>query len=365
MTFGVLRSTASVLEAAGAQPAACGACTWSRRSVLAGAIGLALANGQAGAQPSRAAPVIDFHTHMCDRQLLQQKGGPPGPAKPDVAARLFDPAAQISDMDRYGVDINVITMSNALQGISWGNAQQDLQIHRRINDEIATKWVGRYPQRFVGACTLPMQDLSLAIPEMERCVRQLGCKVVEISSATPDGIYYGDRRLRPFWEAVHALNITAFIHPHLNASAPPLDDFALANSVGQGIEEAKVMSSMIYQGLFDHLPNLKVVVAHGGGFLPHYYGRMDRNVDNMPASARLISRKPSEYLRSFYYDSCLYSPDILAALIKIVGIERIVLGGDYPVGGVDSVGELRQLKTLSNTDIALITRQTPAGLLGI
>ena len=157
MSFAVRRRLADVLKRAGAQPRECAACAASRRSFLA----LAAAGAMGGlAAPLRVSyahgkpaggRVVDFHTHMCDRDLLARKGQ----ALVRTPDRLLNPAAHIADMDRTGVDVHVVTMSNAIQGISWGNAREDLEIHRRINDEIAEKWVGAFPGRFIGACSLP------------------------------------------------------------------------------------------------------------------------------------------------------------------------------------------------------------------
>ncbi|MET9871839.1 amidohydrolase family protein, partial [Streptomyces sp. NPDC006386] len=141
----------------------------------------------------------------------------------------------------------------------------------------------------------------------------------------------------PVWEAIAERDLVVFMHPH-GVKDPWYLDYGLWNSIGQTVEEARALSSMIYEGLLDHLPTLKIVVSHGGGYLPHYCGRLDRNVHNMPHSARNITRLPSEYLRDLYYDTCVYDPEVLAALVGRVGANRIVLGSDYPVGDPDPVG---------------------------
>src|SRR5262249_49453027 len=161
---------------------------------------------------------------------------------------------------------------------------------RRVND-CAAAWCAAHPKRFVGSFVLPLQDVDSSLREMERAVGELKLKVANLSSS------YGGEDLR------HSR-----FHPFLGAPAPPrgpgfippegvkdlgFQDFGLGNSVGQPIEEAKVMSSIIYEGIFDRFPGVKIVMAHGGGYLPHYFGRLDRNVTNMPASTKNISRKPS------------------------------------------------------------------------
>jgi len=343
----------------------CMQCTLARRSFLQlGAMTLAAsAAGPALAQSARAG-IIDFHTHMITPDL-------PVNLLPSMRSlkleqwlqAMREPRLHIEHMERVGVGSHVVSFGNATQGISWGDAQHDLRVVRGINDRIARDWVARNPGRFHGAATLPTQDVKLAIGELERAVTTLGFRVLQISSNTVDGIYYGDPRMDPLWRAIEALDVTVFVHPHGQENAPPLDQFSLANSVGQGIAELKVMTSIIYNGVFEKFPKVKIVVAHGGGFLPHYYGRLDRNAAERPETGKNLKKLPSEYLKSFYFDSCVYSPAIMAALIEIVGVERIVLGGDVPVGEPDPVAALRRTPGLTPAQFDMITRETPSRLL--
>lgn len=360
----------------------CPQCAMARRAFLGrGALavsgliagGSAMLSAAAAAKPadtSRASSgtlgPIDFHTHMMDPDLPNLiTGAMTSEHVADWLKAMASPEIHVAHMDRYGVGSHVVGYSNATQGISWGDAQHDLACYRRTNDRIARDWVAAHPGRFHGAFGLPTQDVGLSVKELERAVTKLGMKVLQISSCTPDGVYFGDRRFDPLWEAVQHYGVTVFIHPHGQDNKPPFDDFALSNSVGQGVEEVKVMTSIIYNGVFDRFPNVKIVIAHGGGFLPHYYGRLDRNAVERPQTMRHIGRMPSEYLKSFYYDSCVYGPEILAALIRIVGIDRVVLGSDYPVGEADGVGELRRTPALTEADFRRIMVETPARLLDL
>ena len=125
-------------------------------------------------------------------------------------------------------------------------------------------------------------------------------------------------------------------------------EYSLWNSIGQPIEEAKLLASLILEGVLEQLPELRIVISHGGGFLPHYAGRLDRNVTNMPDSVRNISRRPSEYLRDLYYDTCVYDVSVLEALVERVGADRIVFGSDYPVAGdEDHLAFVRSARNLS------------------
>jgi len=319
-------------------------------------------------------PVIDFHAHMLDRDVLARcegrtvLGGFGTRAWPLTAKwlaiyeKMLEPALQVEDMDRRSVDMHVISSSTVIQGTSWADPETDLDLCRRVNDR-AAEWCALYPRRFVGSFVLPLQDIDLALRELERAVGALGLKVANVSSAY-GGRYLGHPGFHPFWEAAARAGVTVFVHPEGTRDLW-FQYFALWNSVGQPIEEAKAMASIIYEGIFDRYPAIKIVMAHGGGYLPHYCGRLDRNVANMPESAKNISKKPSEYLRAFYYDTCTYGADIAAALIARVGADRLVMGSDYSLGEPDPVAAVQQVAAIAPADLPLVTGGTAARLLGM
>jgi aminocarboxymuconate-semialdehyde decarboxylase len=233
----------------------------------------------------------------------------------------------------------------------------------RCANERVAEWVRLHPDRFVGTFTLPMQDVKLALEELDDAVGALGLRVANVSSNT-NGIYLGDPHFRPFWEAVEDLRVSVLIHPH-GRLEPHFQKFGLWNGVGQPIEETLVMASLIYEVTFEAFSNLKVVIVHGGGYLPLYTGRLDRNFSYHPVSAENLKRPPSEYLRCFYYDSCVYDPTVLENLIRRVGADRIVFGSDYPFGEDDPLGAIRKCTTLSGSDLEMVLSRTPAKILGI
>jgi len=319
-------------------------------------------------------PVIDFHAHMLEKEVLAQARGktvltgfgtrqPPiveGPQRTAMFEKMLAPKVQVADMDRRGVDMHVISSSTVIQGTSWADAKTEFDLVRRIND-CAAAWCAAYPKRFAGSFVLPLQDVELSLREMERATRELRLNVANLS-ASYAGHYLGHARFHPFWEAAARGGVTVFIHPE-GVKDLWFQDFGLWNSVGQPIEEAKVMSSIIYEGIFDRFPGVKIVMAHGGGYLPHYFGRLDRNVTNMPASTKNISRKPSDYLRSFYYDTCTYSASVTEALVRRVGADRLVMGSDYSVGDPDPLASAKEVANISETDFPLVTGGTAARLL--
>jgi aminocarboxymuconate-semialdehyde decarboxylase len=293
--------------------------------------------------------VVDFHVHMLDAEVFEASrnktvftgfgaapAAAPRPGAEGLLGRMLRPETEIEDMDARGIDLAVITSSTVLQGTSWADSRTDLQLCRRCNDTTAD-WVRRYPKRFAGSCVLPLQDVALALGELERSVKQLGLKVVNAGAAY-NGAYLGDPAFDAFWEAVAQLGAVVWIHPEGVRDAW-FQRYALWNSAGQSIEETKAMASLIYEGVMHRYPALKVVMAHGGGYFPHYLGRMDRNTANRPDTVRNMGgRKPSEFLRAFHYDTCVYDPRVLKVLLERIGADRLVMGSDYPVGEEDPVG---------------------------
>ena len=230
-----------------------------------------------------------------------------------------------------------------------------------MNDKMAD-WVRRYPDRFVGTVTLPMQDIDAAVTELRRAVGTLGHRALMLPTQF-DGDYLGDRAIdrcgRP---CANSTSRSSSIRRDLRD--PWFHQYALWNSLGQSIEEAKVMASMIYEGLLDAVPGLKVVVAHGGGYFPGYMGRLDRNIEK-PETLENIKGKPSDYLRHFYYDTCVYDPLALQTLFKRVGADRSCSVPTIRSATADPVGVIKDAVTLrTGTDLNMVAAGTPARLLG-
>jgi aminocarboxymuconate-semialdehyde decarboxylase len=313
---------------------------------------------------------VDFHVHMLDGHVFRAStnktvftgfGAAPAPApRPGPAAlleRMMRPEAVLEDMDARGIDVAVVTASTVLQGTSWADPQTDLELCRRCNHTVA-EWAAKYPRRFVASFVLPLQSPELALKELDSNVR-----VVNAGSSY-GGVYLGDPVYHPFWEAVNELGITVWIHPE-GVRDPWFQRYALWNSAGQSIEEAKVMASLVYEGVMHRFPELKVVIAHGGGYFPHYMGRMDRNHANRPDTVKNTGgRKPSDFLRAFHYDTCVYDPQVLKVLLERVGADRLVMGSDYPVGEKDPVGFIKTL-SLGENELKNICGGNAARLLNL
>ena len=272
------------------------------------------------------------------------------------------PQGVIDDMDRLQIDMSVISSATVIEPTYWAEADLALKLSQQLNDTAAT-WAAHSPKRLIGRFVLPLQDMDLAMKELQRAVNDLGLRVANIP-AEVRGIYMGDARFRPFWEATQDLDVVTFMHPD-GAKDPWFFQWGMWNSLGQSLEEAKFMASIIYEGILESYPGLKLVMAHGGGYFPHNMGRLDRNVKNAPHSMKNITRKPSEYLRNVYYDTCLYDPTVLSALVKVVGPDRLLLGADWPIGEPDPLGFVDRCADLNEADKRMIKGGRTAALIGV
>jgi aminocarboxymuconate-semialdehyde decarboxylase len=320
-------------------------------------------------------PVIDFHVHALEPTVFQSSTNKtvftgfganpvtePRPGAKALIDRMFDAKTIIEDMDVRGIDRSVVTSSTVLQGTSWAEAQLDLSLCQRCNDQAAA-WVAAHPTRMVGSMVLPLQDVGLALQELRRAHEQLGLQVVNASSSYK-GIYLGDARFDAFWDEVAGRGLTVWVHPE-GVEDPWFQSYGLWNSLGQSIEETKCMASLIYSGVMARYDSLKVVMAHGGGYFPHYLGRIDRNAVNRPDTVKNLDGKtPRDFLKSFYYDTCVYDPRVLEALISLVGTERLVMGSDYPVGEKTPLQWLQQVG-LEGEALAAVAGGNAANLLGL
>jgi aminocarboxymuconate-semialdehyde decarboxylase len=318
---------------------------------------------------------IDVHAHFVHPDVMRESAPrwilsgfgaqpfeppPPGSPRARQTAKMLDPRAQLEDMDARRIDVHLLSASTVVQGTGWADPAHQAELERRVNDE-AARWVAHAPDRFVGSFTLPLRDVGLALRELERAVDELALRVANLP-AQVDGAYLGAPRLRPVWEAIHERGLPVFVHPD-GIRDPWFQEYSLWNSLGQPIEEAKAVASLILEGVLERLPGLKIVVSHGGGYLPHYFGRLDRNVTNMPDSVRNISQRPSAYLHDLYYDTCVYDVSVLEALVDRFGAQRLLFGSDYPVGDENHMAFVRQARSLSEDDLAAIAGGNAARLL--
>ncbi|MEX2220366.1 MAG: amidohydrolase family protein [Candidatus Rokuibacteriota bacterium] len=241
----------------------------------------------------------------------------------------FTPEERLADMDTQGVDVQVLSIHTPFFGYHL-DAAQGRALAREVNDEIAAM-TRRWPTRFAGLATLPVQDTKAAIEELERAVTVLGLKGAELDTIV-NGENWDAPRFRPLFKAAEAMSAVLFYHPQPqhNFMMERTTRYGLFNSLGVIFEDAIVVAILILGGVMQDCPNLKVCIAHGGGPACYAMGRLDRGWHGNPDARRSIPQPPSSYQKRLYYDTVVGSEAALRFLIDQVGIERVVLGSDWP-----------------------------------
>lgn len=244
-----------------------------------------------------------------------------------VRGKLTDIATRLKDMDRMGVDIQAISPAPP-QYYYWTEPDMGREACRLINDNIANI-VAQHPDRLVGLGTVPMQAPEFAVVELERLVKDLGLRGVEICTNVA-GQELSDPKFRPFFAKAEELGILIFMHPNGFTEGQRLSEHYFINVIGNPLDSTVAVSHLIFGGVLQDHPRLKICVAHGGGFLPAYAGRMD-HAHGARSDCRLcIKRKPTSYLKRLYFDTIVFAPEQLEHLVRQYGADHIVMGTDYP-----------------------------------
>lgn len=257
-----------------------------------------------------------------------------------VKAEFFDLDLRVSIMDRQGVDIQVLSPASSYF-FYWMPAADSLEYARWLNDQSAEA-VTKHSQRLVALASVPMQDSVKAAAELERAMTRLGLRGAEIASNI-NGRYLDDPGFDPFWEAAQALGALIFVHPNRVIGADRMEDYNLANLIGNPTDTSLTFAKLIFGGVLERFPKLKFLLAHAGGFLPYTWGRLEHGYRIQDSSVATISRPPSEYVKLLYFDTITHSRMALEYLIENFGAAHVLLGSDYPydMGDPEPVASLR------------------------
>lgn len=241
---------------------------------------------------------------------------------------LGDTSQRIADMDRMGIETQLLAGWIDLTGYDLEKSEA-LAYSSAQNDCLAEE-ANRDPDRFRAVASLPLQDPTAAARELRRAVEELG--MVGAQLATTVGPDWIDRAgLDEVWEAAEALGALVILHPMAPLTGVALDRYFMDNSVGRPAETTIALAGLIYSGVFDRFPGLRLCAVHGGGFLPFQIGRLDRGYEAKPElAAQEATRLPSDYMQMIYVDTVVHDPRVLRFLIDIMGADRVLMGTDYP-----------------------------------
>ena len=297
-------------------------------------------------------PVVDFHGHLAVPAADALIASSPGFAaelaaeqrahSPESLAanreqlgrlrpQLTEAARRLADLDAMGVDVQVVGPMPMHH--YWAEPDLAAELARTVNEAVAAH-CAQAPTRLYGLGTAPLQHPDLAAAELERAMAEDGLHGISVST-TVDGRELADPAHDPVWAKAEQLGAVVFVHPWGCSLGERLATRYLGNTVGQPVETTVALSHLIFTGVLDRFPGLRLVVAHGGGYLPTYIGRSDHAWHARP-DARGCAEPPSSYLRRLWFDALVYTPQALRHLVDAVGADRVVLGTDYPFDmGVD------------------------------
>ena len=315
--------------------------------------------------------VIDIHTHILPKDLpdLEKKFGYGGWIRLDhnsngtanmikdgekfrvVKCNCWDPVARLDDCQESGVSLQVISTIPVMFSY-WAQPKHTYLLSRLLNDDIANV-VQNNPKRFVGLGTIPMQDEKLAVKELERCIQDLRFPGIQIGSNI-NGKNLSSQKFFPIFEAAADLGSCIFVHPWNIMGKNQMEKYWLPWLVGMPAETSRAICSMIFSGIFEKLPNLRVAFAHGGGAFPATIGRIQHGYDSRPDLCAIDNNvDPTDYLGKFWIDSLVHDFDMLEFLLKKVGNKKIALGSDYPF----PLGEKMPGLLIKNSNLSKTTKE--------
>ena len=322
---------------------------------------------------------LDHYKPCCARMMIGDR------VFREITDNVWDPKRRIDECDREKISIQVLSTVPVMFSY-WAKPVDALDLSRRLNDHIA-EVVRSHPKRFAGLATIPMQDPDLAAGELERCVRELGLRGAQIGThvdANPhtgriDSINLDNASLQPVWSAAERLDAAIFVHPWDMMGKERMPEYWLPWLVGMPAESSLAICSMMFGGVFERFPKLRVAFAHGGGAFPFTIGRIEHAFHVRPDLVATENKtNPRKYLARtddrrgvtparFYVDSLVHDAGALKLLLKLFGAERVALGSDYPfpLGEAHPGKLIESIKELSSKEKAQLLSGTAKEFLGL
>lgn len=289
---------------------------------------------------------LSLHHHEPGKALMMKEGK----VFREIEHNCWDPVVRLQECDDHEVDVQVLSTIPVLFNY-WAVPEDTLTVARFLNDHMA-ETVAAHPKRFIGLGTLPLQDTQLAIQELERCIVELGLAGIEIGTHVNEW-NLDSPEIFPVLEAAQDLGAAVFIHPWDMRGSQSIQKYWLPWLVAMPFESAIAISSLIFGGVLEKLPRLRLAFAHGGGSFGCLLGRIQHGFKVRPDLCQVENdRDPLEYLGRFYVDSLVHDQHALKELIRIYGENRVILGSDYPF----PLGEHHPGKLIENVDLSNVVK---------
>lgn len=312
---------------------------------------------------------IDVHSHCFFPAAGALLGGDPLAPLPNnngASEAVIEIEKRLAAMDSQAIDMEILSINPF-----WYNRERDLAAQIvKVNNEKLAELCASKPDRFAAFASLTLQAPDLAVQELETAVKKQGLKGAAIGG-TMNGEEFSDPKFHPVWAKAEELGVPLFIHPQ---GLPELKkrlsgNGFLTNTVGYPTETSIVLSHLIFEGTFDRFPGLKVIAAHGGGYLPSYADRSDHPCLVSPKNCNpdiKLMKKPTEYLKQIYFDSLVFTPEAIRHLAAQVGASQVMIGSDYPYPWqLQPVDHIFASTSLSDDEKADILGRTAAKLFNV
>jgi aminocarboxymuconate-semialdehyde decarboxylase len=307
----------------------------------------------------RRVKTVDIHAHCVFPEVMAMAGLKYRPPNLVVGEERF------KAMDEQGIDMEAISINAFWYHLDRDKAEALIKLQ---NDKLA-ELVAAHPDRFVAFATVAMQHPDLAVQQIEYGIKKLGLRGMSVAGSV-EGMELSNPMFHPIWAKCEELGVLVFTHPvgTEELKGRLKGNGGLENTIGNPLETTLALSHLIYEGTLDRFPGLKLCAAHGGGYLPFYAPRSDAICVTFPdrCAAVPLRKKPTEYLKQLYYDTIVFTPEMLKTLIAEVGVDKIMMGTDYPFPWTHtSVDHILNTPGLSDADKSAMLGDTAVKLLGI
>lgn len=267
-----------------------------------------------------------------------------------VTPPMTDVSKRLEDMDRVGIDVEVVSLSTP--NVFFTDAQHQPEIARMVNDAYA-ELAAMHPTRFKGFASIPMDDPDAALKELHRAIHELKMNGVILLSNI-GGQPLTSPQYRPFFEEANRLKLCILLHPMLPAVSEPFREYVLGPIIGFMFDTTLAVARMCYDGMFRDFPDIRWIIGHLGGAVPYLMERMDNGYRDFVECRAQIDELPSVYLKRLYYDTVNFNPHMLMMTRNMIGADHMVMGSDYPhlLGSID-----RAVSSIENLDVSEAEKQ--------
>jgi aminocarboxymuconate-semialdehyde decarboxylase len=281
----------------------------------------------------------------------------------DIRERITKHDRRLTELDAMGIDFQLV-MPPPPQCYYTVPVEIAVEAARIVNDGIV-EFVGKKPDRFAGLGSVPMPDGNEAAKELERCVSKLGLKGAQILTNVA-GRELSDPAFEPFWKKAEELNALIVLHPSGFTEGKRLSRFSFSNTIGNPLETTIALHYLIFEGVLERHPNLKILAVHGGGYLGAYPGRIDHAWGARSDAHGTLPHPPTSYLKKIYFDSVVFTPEQLAELVRLYGADHVIMGTDYPfdMADYDPIGHVASAG-LDAATVATVAGGNAKRLLGL